>query len=814
MNKEHFIKTRLLPHTSTIRQEIFQSSALLALLVVAVFGFFLSAILYNAEISKARAVISRTNHGVALFVDGYFSEIINTITVLDGNREIRDAAALGEEARQRVLDEYRSVLKANRNITYIYSGYENGLMLINNYTSPEGFDPTTRPWYRAAMAAKPETSIGLPYQDITTNEWLVSTSRALKGSGGGYGGVVAVDCSIDKVNALISQKDEYKTEFSFVTDRTGKIIMHPDQSILGTVSQEMKEAFQQDGKGYFTYRVDKVEYFAHYRRIAATGWVVVTVVDKREILRPLIVHVLLLIGLTGVIAVFLGFVQSTLLSRRLSRPLVELGRKIKATIAGNVTDADDYVYPDNEIGSMAREIGQLAEHELHAKALALQASEERQRLLIDHAVSAVASHKIVLDEAGQPLDYVYLSANPAFETHTGLRVADILGRRATEVMPGIEKPPFIEIYGRVILTGESYSFEQYSEPLGRYYFINAFRMDEECFATIFIDITDRKRAEDALRESEETYKTILMASPDDITIADLAGRIIMFSDAAPKMFGYAPEEGPGMSVMDFIVSEDRERAHANIMKMLRENYPGPNEYRAIRKDGSSFDIEVNNSLIRDQKGNPFRMVLIARDITDRKKAEQQIKELVQQLEIERDLAQRNSLTDSLTGLSNRRYFDISLKTEFSRHKRTGSQMSLIMLDVDLFKKYNDRYGHLEGDECLRQIAQALKSVVVRAPDIVARYGGEEFVVILPDANRNGAAILAGRIAEAVSRLALPHATSDISGFVTISLGIATAAEHVLTDGDQLVALADQALYHAKNNGRNRFEVVPATIQGK
>ena len=536
-----------------------------------------------------------------------------------------------------------------------------------------------------------------------------------------------------------------------------------------------------------------------------------TVVEKREILHPIISQVALLIGLTSVIAVLLGLVQSIVLSRRLSRPLVELGRKIKATIAGNQPDAREYVYPGNEIGTMAREIGQLAENELNAKTRALQTSEEKYRLLIEHAVSAVASHKIVLDAVGRPVDYVFLSVNPAFEIHTGLRVADILGCRFTEVMPGFEKPPFIEIYHKVVLTGESVSFEQYSVPLGRYYFINAFRIGEDCFATIFIDLTDRKRAEDAVRESEETYKTILMASPDDITIADLSGRIIIVSDAAHKIFGYAQDEGPGMSVMDFIAPADHERAQANIVRMFQENYPGPNEYRAIRKDKSCFDIEVNNALIRDRQGNPVRMVLIVRDITRRKKAEQQIQELVHQIETERDLAQRNSLTDSLTGLPNRRFFDIALNTEFLRHKRYKPPLSLIMLDVDHFKKYNDHYGHLKGDECLRQIARALKTTAERAPDIVARYGGEEFVVILPDTNSQGAAVLAGRIAEAVLRLNLVHAASGTSEFVTISLGITSATEHVVNDGAQLVALADQALYHAKKNGRNRYEVLPASL---
>lgn len=684
MKMKTFISTKWLPRKSSIKREIFQSSALLALIVVAIFGFFLSAILYYSEISKARAVINQTNHGVALFIDGYFSEIMNTISMLEEDKDIRDAMALDDEARQRILARYRSFSKANKNITYIYSGYENGLMLINDYTPPEGFEPISRPWYRAAMAFKPETSIGLPYQEIKTKEWLISTSRALQHSGGAYGGVVAIDCSIDQVVNLLARHDEYGTAFSFVMDRSGEIILHPDLSLLGKSLPEIKEIFQEDSNGNFIYRIDNVEHFAHDSRIASTGWTVVTVVEKREILRPIISQVLFLVGLIAVIALLLGIVQSTLLSRRLSRPLVELGRKIKVAIAGEDLDADEYVYPNNEIGIMAREIGQLAEKELNAKTLELQAS-------------------------------------------------------------------------------------------------------------------------------EETYKTILMASPDDITIADLSGRVIMVSEAANEMFGYNPGEGPGMSIMDFVAPEDQERARDNMVKMLYGNHPGPNEYRAIRKDRSCFDIEVKSALIRDRQGNPLRMVLIARDITSRKKAEQQIQELVRQLEIERDLAQCNSLTDSLTGLSNRRFFDNALRTEFSRHKRSGSKLSLIMLDVDHFKKYNDHYGHLAGDDCLLQIANALKAVVERDIDIVARYGGEEFVVILPDTNRQGAAVLAARIGESVLRLALPHAQSDTSEFVTISLGIATAADHILTDGAQLVALADQALYQAKKNGRNRYEVVTESI---
>jgi PAS domain S-box-containing protein len=135
------------------------------------------------------------------------------------------------------------------------------------------------------------------------------------------------------------------------------------------------------------------------------------------------------------------------------------------------------------------------------------------------------------------------------------------------------------------------------------------------------DITEQKRAEEALRESEETYRSILKASPDDITITDLDGRILMVSPAAYRMFGYGPGEEMGRHLLDFVVPEDHERARSNILHMYSGGHQKPNEYRGIRKDGSFVDMEVNSGLIRGIHGQPVKMVFVVRDITERRKAE-------------------------------------------------------------------------------------------------------------------------------------------------------------------------------------------------
>lgn len=324
------------------------------------------------------------------------------------------------------------------------------------------------------------------------------------------------------------------------------------------------------------------------------------------------------------------------------------------------------------------------------------------------------------------------------------------------------------------------------------------------------DISKSKQAADALRESEELYRTILNASPDDITITDLQGRIQVISPAAKKMFGYEPEfdRFVGSQLLDYIVPEEREKARANLVHLYKGDYLGPSEYHAIRQDQSIFDIEVNSGLIYGANGQPARMVFIVRNITERKQAEQHIQNLLQQLEREKKIAQRNANTDSLTELANRRYFDEMFSAEFHRLKRSGLPMSLIMLDVDRFKKFNDRYGHLAGDDCLKQIGSVLKMLVGRSTDLAARFGGEEFMVVLTETDQQGAAILAERIRQAIEALAIPHAESDIAQWVTVSLGVTTMHTTSLASPDQMVRLADQALYCAKEAGRNQVSIAP------
>lgn len=172
-----------------------------------------------------------------------------------------------------------------------------------------------------------------------------------------------------------------------------------------------------------------------------------------------------------------------------------------------------------------------------------------------------------------------------------------------------------------------------------------------------------------------------------------------------------------------------------------------------------------------------------------------------------------SNTDGLTGIPNRRKFDEVLASEWNRATRTGQPLTLALLDVDWFKKYNDHYGHLAGDDCLRNIANVLKSKIRRSSDLVARYGGEEFAIISPGINKTNASEMANLICTAVADSKLPHAMSPF-GKVTISIGVAMVVPTLDMAPETLIQAADEALYHAKDSGRNQAVSAEIEIAGK
>lgn len=267
---------------------------------------------------------------------------------------------------------------------------------------------------------------------------------------------------------------------------------------------------------------------------------------------------------------------------------------------------------------------------------------ELHRLIMDLGLLGVAIHEIVLDASGRPVDYVFVSANPAFETHTGLPVAEVLGRRVTEVLPGIEKTSFIETYGRVVLSGEPVCFEQYSEPLNRHFFVTGYKIAEKRVATVFTDITQRKQAEEARRISEQKLAAseAVLAQAQQIAhvgswILDLTTDQLTWSDETYRILGCQPQEFvPSYDAyFDFVHPEDRAAVHDAYADSLREGGAAYDMvHRLIRKDnGQVRHLHVRCQHQRDASGTVVRSIGMVHDITDQTLDRQQLQEEGQRL---------------------------------------------------------------------------------------------------------------------------------------------------------------------------------------
>ena len=221
------------------------------------------------------------------------------------------------------------------------------------------------------------------------------------------------------------------------------------------------------------------------------------------------------------------------------------------------------------------------------------------------------------------------------------------------------------------------------------------------------------------------------------------------------------------------------------------------EYRNRKRNGEYMWVEASMRMFRDRRtGIPAGILSLVRDISERKRNESLLLKAYDALEA-------LAVEDALTGVANRRKFDEFLGSEWSWSQRLQKPISLLLIDVDHFKLYNDSYGHLHGDNCLKQIAATAKKVATRQGDLVARFGGEEFAVVLPDTDNEGAIEVGQDIRKLLGDLCLPHAAIP-EGFVTISVGCATKIAQLDEQPSALIQMADEALYHAKRNGRNQL----------
>ena len=219
------------------------------------------------------------------------------------------------------------------------------------------------------------------------------------------------------------------------------------------------------------------------------------------------------------------------------------------------------------------------------------------------------------------------------------------------------------------------------------------------------------------------------------------------------------------------------------------------DYRALTKTGEYVWIRDVVHVVRDAQGEVEALVGFMFDISERKKTEEKLITLQKELET-------LSFKDGLTGVANRRMFDSILNIEWLNARRNSQPLSLIMIDIDYFKQYNDYYGHIQGDNCLKQVSTALSAAASRAHDTFARYGGEEFMLILPETDAASANKVAQRCRDLIFKEQIMHAKSQVSQLLTISIGVASTIPAHKDEPVSLIEAVDKRLYQAKQKGRN------------
>ncbi len=421
----------------------------------------------------------------------------------------------------------------------------------------------------------------------------------------------------------------------------------------------------------------------------------------------------------------------------------------------------------------------------------IQKSEERYRMLVETSPNAIVVHQ----------DGKIVYVNPRFtDLVKAASKADLLGQHIIQYV----HPDYHEIVKQRIQQLENNQPVELIEE--KYVLLDGSIVDVEVIATpveymgkpafqvIMNNTSKRKEILEELKASEERFRLLAEYSSDMITLHDVSGKYLYASPACKETLQYDEEDVVGQDAYLFLHPDDIELAKKNHQILLDNGYT-VSTYRIRRKDGEYVWFESAIRLLDEMHSDEVKLIVVSRNISERKLVEQRLQEA-------NNLLQHLSTIDGLTGIANRRAFDERFEMEWNRSYRSSSYLSLIILDIDYFKVYNDTYGHQGGDNCLKQVASAIQDTLRQSTDFFCRYGGEEFCVILPETNEEGARKVGEKIRMAIELQKIPHIGSKILPWVTISVGTATMIPTTHISYMNLFSNADKALYQAKYNGRN------------
>ncbi|MDF0725450.1 sensor domain-containing diguanylate cyclase [Cytobacillus sp. S13-E01] len=409
------------------------------------------------------------------------------------------------------------------------------------------------------------------------------------------------------------------------------------------------------------------------------------------------------------------------------------------------------------------------------------------------------------------LDLVYLvevkghnmmisSVNRRFLRVTGIPKQKVIGTNASEIFGGIlveNCKKAIKKKGEVEFTS-SVSFPQGVKDIETT--IHPIRHENEDTVSLVVIskfVSARKQAAEMLKETENHFQFITDNATDIIMKLSADSSFLYVSPIIEKILGVKPKDILySKNSYDFINPLDHDHCYLAHQKMLSNDEIVTFKFRAFRTDHKEIWLEsTGKRIITDD--NRVELICITRDITVRQELEIELMRANEKLEY-------LSFMDGLTEVGNRRKFDKTLMVKWNKKNHENNPLSVLMFDIDCFKEFNDTYGHVSGDSCLKAVASTVDRIVKRNNAELFRYGGEEFIVLFPNASIAEAFQLGKEIVIGVKKQSIPHITSTISNVVTVSVGVVSTDQiPVEADPNDVVDYADKALYHAKRLGKNR-----------
>jgi diguanylate cyclase (GGDEF)-like protein/PAS domain S-box-containing protein len=609
---------------------------------------------------------------------------------------------------------------------------------------------------------------------------------------GWLAGLLGTDARHGRTIQLVDSRGVVAAQWPLVPDRVGKPVADPAlRARLAERNAGMHRTLPDDGE-------PRIYGFAP---LPGTGAMLVAEQEAAAVLAPSRRARLQALAVPLVFALLAVLLAWTIGDRLLIRSLNRIAAA--ARDGGSIAAAAPRAAAPPEVRNLHAALAALEARSAADRAalVAAEAASRRQAELFGSVTAALPKGLAAFDAQGRLITsnrrYQEMLGLPDRLLVPGVHYLDLARSLASRGEYGPGDPEMLagERWRRATC-GRPYRFSR-SRPGGMMLDIAGQPLPGGGFLVTFQDVTERTAREAALRESEASFRLLAEHAGDVVTRAGLDGVWRYVSPAAARILGWEPAALIGRSVHEVIHPEDQPWLDAVLDALRGGETEAKLACRVLRGDGGGeIWIEATARLPnRGAAAGAAEFVAVLRDASERKAAERQLLAAYERME-------EMAATDALTGLANRRRFDEVLEKEWRRSAREGAALSLLLLDADGFKLFNDTYGHAAGDGALRAIAVAMEAEARRPGDLPARLGGEEFALLMPGTEATGAAHVAERIRARVEAAGVPHSGSAL-GVLTISGGMATVWPQMGTGpGMTLLEKADAQLYAAKRAGRN------------